>query len=138
LIVVDTSVWIDFFDHPASRHAQILKHLIDLDADLAVVDISLTEILRGIKDEKIFLSVQESLSHFPVLSAQGHDTFVFATQICRGCARRGKIISKTIDAYIAAVVIEHQAQLFHKDKDFDVIADHIPLKIYPLITHPRL
>jgi predicted nucleic acid-binding protein len=132
LIVVDTSVWIDFFDHPASRHAQTLKHLIDLDADLAIVNISLTEILRGIKDEKVFLSVQEALSHFPVLGAQGHETFVFAAQICRECARRGKIISKTIDAYIAAVVVEHHAQLFHKDKDFDVMANHVPLKIYSL------
>jgi len=130
LIVVDTSVWIDFFDHPATLQAQKLKHLIEQDSGLAIVDISLTEILRGIKDEKIFLSVQEALNHFPVLAPQGQETFVLAAQICRECARRGKTISKTIDAYIAAVVIERKAQLFHKDKDFDVIAHHLPLKIY--------
>ena len=132
MIVVDTSFWIDFFEHPASRYAQTLKNLVDLDADLAIVNISLTEILRGVKDDKVFLDVQEALNHFPVLGAQGDDTFVLAAQICRGCARRGKIISKTIDAYIAAVVLEHKAQLFHKDKDFDVIAHHVPLKIYHL------
>lgn len=131
MIIVDTSVWIDFFDYPKSRHAQTLKQLIDLDADIALVNISLTEILRGIKDDKIFLSVQESLNHFPIFGAYGNETFVSAAEICRICARRGKTISKTIDAYIAAVVLDHKAQLFHKDKDFDVIARHFPLKIYP-------
>jgi len=132
LIVVDTSVWIDFFDYPESPHAQTLKHLIDLDADIAIVNISLTEILRGIKDDKAFLSVQESLNHFPIFGAQGNETFVLAAQICRVSARRGKTISKTIDAYIAAVVLNHKAQLFHKDKDFDVIVNFFPLKTYKL------
>jgi len=132
LIVVDTSVWIDFFDYPESRHAQTLKQLIDLDADIAIVNISLTEILRGIKDNKTFLSVQESLNYFPVFGAQGNETFVLAAQICRIFARRGKTISKTIDAYIAAVALDHKVELFHKDKDFDVIANHFPLKIYSL------
>ena len=132
MIVVDTSVWVDFFDYPASRHAQTLKQLVELDADIAIVNISLTEILRGIKDDKVFLGVQESLNHFPVFGAQDNETFVLAAQICRVCARRGKTISKTIDAYIAAVALDHKAQLFHKDKDFDVIAHHFPLKIYKL------
>jgi len=130
LIVVDTSVWIDFFDYPQTRHARTLRHLIDLDADIAIVNISLTEILRGIKDDKTCLSVQEALDHFPILGAQGNETFVSAAEICRVCARRGKIISKTIDAYISAVVLDNKAQLFHKDKDFDVIARYFPLKIY--------
>ena len=130
MIVVDTSVWIDFFDYPESRHAKILKQLIDLDADIAIVNISLTEILRGIKEDKIFLNIQESLNHFPVVGAHGNETFVLAAQICRRCARHGKVISKTIDAYIAAVTMEHKAELFHKDKDFDVIARHNPLRIY--------
>ena len=130
MIVVDTSVWIDFFDHPASRYAQTLKHLIELDADLALVNISLTEILRGIKEDRVFVDVRDTLSHFPVLSSNGRDTFVFAARICRECAQRGKTVSKTIDAYIAAVAMEHGAQLFHKDKDFDLMASCVPLKIY--------
>lgn len=127
---MDTSVWIDFFDHPSSHHAQTLKRLIELDADVALVDISLTEILRGIKEEKTFLSIQATLRHFPILGPNGQGTFVHAAQVCRECARRGKIVSKTIDAYIATVVLEHNEQLFHKDKDFDVIATCVPLKIY--------
>ena len=132
MIVVDTSVWIDFFQHPASHYTQTLKRLIELDADLAIVDISLTEILRGIKDEKTFLSVQEALEDFPVLGPDGRKTFLLAAQICRECARHGKTISKTVDAYIAAVTMGHRAQLFHKDKDFDIMAAYVPLHIYSL------
>ena len=132
MIAVDSSVWIDFFDHPASRYAQALGHLIELDADLGIVDISLTEILCGIKEDRVFRDIQERLRCFSVLPVKGEETFIHAAQIARTCARHGKIVSKPVDLYIAAVTMEQGAQLFHKDKDFDVMADHVPLRIYSL------
>ena len=130
VILVDTSVWIDFFDYPDSRHAQELKNLINKDEELCLVDLNVTEILQGINDERIFNDVKTCLMQFPVLRARGLATYIFAANLYRACRKKGKTVSKTIDMIIAAIAIENQVAVFHKDKDFDLIASCTKLKIF--------
>lgn len=132
MILVDTSVWIDFFDRPNSPYAKELKALIEKDQDLCLVDLNLTEILQGIKDERIFEQVKEYLTQFPIFKASVLDVYIQAAHIYRLCRRKGKTISKTIDAIIAAIAIANNLVLFHKDKDFDCIASCTELKIFEL------
>lgn len=130
MILVDTSVWIDFFNHPASIYAAKLKSLIEQDEDICILDIIFTEILQGIKDDGIFKELKEYLVQFPIIRASGIDTYVLAADIYRLCRKKGKAISKTVDAIIAAAAIENNIKVFSKDKDFSLIADCFGLKLF--------
>lgn len=129
MILVDTSVWIDFFDHPNASYAKELKSLIENDEDICLIDLILTEILQGIRNEKIFAQVKEYLTNFTILRADDLELYIKAANIYCACRKKGKTVSKTIDVIIAAIAIENNLVLFHKDKDFDLIADCTGLKI---------
>ena len=123
MILVDTSVWIDFFDYPNSLYAKELAHLIDKDEELCLTQVNVTEILQGIQDEKVFEEIRSYLMQFPIVRAKGLETYIQAAHIYRLCRKKGKTIAKTIDAMIAAVAMENNFWVLHKDKDFDLIAD---------------
>lgn len=133
MILVDTSVWIDFFDYPGSIYAKKLGNLIEKDEDICLLDLNLTEILQGIRDEETFKEVKEHLNQFPVVRASSLETYIHAANIYRLCRKHGKTVAKTIDVIIAAVAIENSLDLFHKDKDFDLIASCTGLKVFRMI-----
>ena len=133
MILVDTSVWIDFFDHPNSIYAKELARLIDKDEELCLAQINVTEILQGIKEEKVFEEIKGYLMQFPILRVGSLETYIQAANIYRLCRKKGKTIAKTIDAIIAAAAIENNFWILHKDKDFDLIADCTKLKVYQLL-----
>jgi hypothetical protein len=130
MILVDTSIWIDFFSKKPSLYKKELHRLIEEEEDICLTDITLTEILCGIKTEREFEKTKEHLLHFPVLRPKGIDTFITSTQIYRLCRREGKTIRKVVDCLIAAYAIEHNLLLFHNDRDFDVIGEVCGLKVY--------
>ncbi len=130
MILVDTSVWIDFFNHANSESAHLLRRLIESDEEICLADIHLTEILQGIRQEKAFIELKKYLLMFSILRPQGIETYICAAQISRICGQKGTPVVKTVDTLIAAIAIETGVELLHKDKDFDVIARHLPLKIF--------
>ncbi len=130
MILVDTSVWIDFLNHASSDYASRLRQLIELNEEICLADIHLTEILQGITHEKIFIDIKQYLLMFPILRPKSLDTYIYAAQISRQCLQKGNPVIKTVDTLIAAMAIEAGVELLHKDKDFDVIARYTPLKIY--------
>ncbi|MBI5206895.1 MAG: PIN domain nuclease [Candidatus Firestonebacteria bacterium] len=134
MILIDTSVWIDFFNHPQSYFSKLLKELIEKDTDLCLTDIILTEILQGIKDDVIFEETKKSLLAFPIFKAASLNTYIYAAAIYRICRNRGTTIRRTIDTIIASVAIENNLQIFHNDKDFNRIAQCTPLKIFRSIV----
>jgi len=130
MILVDTSIWIDFFRSAGSRPRNVLHNLIEQEGDICLVDIILTEILQGIKEDKEFEEVRDCLLEFPIYSARDIGTFVKAAQIYRICRRRGKTVNKTIDCLIASIAIENQFELFHNDSDFDLISECTELRVF--------
>ena len=132
MILIDTSVWIDFLDYPTSSYAKELKALINKDEEICLTDINVTEILQGIKDDKIFEEIKTYLIQFLILRAGSLETYIHAADIYRVCRQMGKTITKTMDALIAAVAIENNSRVFHHDKDFDSIAECTKLKVYKL------
>lgn len=130
LILVDTSVWVKFFNHARDPDASHLYDLIERSADLALTDLILTEILQGLRDEGRFQHIRSYLLDFPVFRARGLETFVQAAQLYRRCRRFGATVRTTIDCLIAAVAIEYELELFHDDRDFEAIARHAPLVVY--------
>jgi len=129
MILVDTSVWIDFLTGKDSRQRRILHRLIEDEENICITEIILTEVLQGIRKDRDFRSIRSYLLDFPILSPEGVETYLRAAGIHRECRKKGKTIRKTVDCIIAALCIEHDVTLLHKDADFDRIASCSPLKI---------
>ncbi len=127
MIVVDTSIWIDFF---RGHKPHTLHQLIKEEEDLALTEIIITEILQGIKKDKDYKKVKSFLLDFPVYQPKGLETYLKAAQIYRDCRKKGKTVRKTVDCIIAAICIEHHQILLHNDRDFDQIASCAGLKCY--------
>lgn len=128
MILVDTSVWIDFFR--GTEGAQKLHHLIEDEESLCLAGIHLTEILQGIKEDKTHEQIKQHLLTFPTFLTKGVETYLNASDIFRTCRKQGKTIRKTVDCLIAAIALENNLTLLHNDRDFDHIASCVPLKVF--------
>ncbi len=129
MILVDTSVWIDFLTGANSRGRHTLHRLIEEEEDISITEIILTEVLQGIKEDKEFIAVRDSLMEFPIHATKGIETYLKAAGIYRDCRKKGKTIRKTVDCVIAAICIEYNLILFHNDSDFDRIRECTGLKV---------
>lgn len=130
MIVVDTTVWIDFFNGANSPEEKYLQDLIREDRFVALTNLIFCEILQGIRDDAECAQVRTILLHYPILRIENLATFERAAQIYRHCRRRGFTIRKTIDCLIAAVCIANEVELFHKDSDFNRIARATSLRVH--------
>ncbi len=132
MIVVDTTVWIDFFQGAETPEDLHLQRLISAGRSLALTDLIFCEILQGIREDAEFERTRRTLLLYPLLRMEQLATFDHAARIYRTCRRRGLTVRKTIDCLIAALCIAEDVELFHKDADFDAIARVAPLKVYRL------
>jgi predicted nucleic acid-binding protein len=128
VILVDTSVWIDFFAGRDLPHVVRLEQCILDNEDLALCGIILTEILQGIADDTVYRRVKRYLAPL-ILLPMAESVFVRAADIYRKLRKQGITIRKTNDCIIAATALEHHCPLLHHDKDFAPIAEQFPLKI---------
>lgn len=127
MILVDTSVWIDFFAGRDQPHVARLEQYILDEEDLAMCGIVLTEILQGIADDNTYRRVRRYLQPLIMLPLP-ETVFVKAADIYRKLRKRGITIRKTNDCIIAAMVLEHHCRLLHNDRDFEPMAKHFPLQ----------
>lgn len=141
MIVLDTSILSLAFrrrrretgDEPPPVAA--LRKLIADDAPLVVPGIVLQELLSGVSSREQFRKLQQAMAGFPLLLS-GETHHVRAAQINNACRRHG-VACSTIDALIAAQVIESGGRLFTTDADFQRIAMHSPLKLFDVARKTR-
>jgi len=124
LILVDTSVWIDFLKGTKSRQEIILKKLIEEEEDICITGIILTEILQGVKNDFKYKEIKKFLLALPIFFPK-KETYIKAAEIYRKCRKTGITIRSTVDCLIAQIAIENDLILLHKDRDFDKIAEII-------------
>lgn len=129
MILVDTSVWIDFLRGIDSPQRRMLHRLLEEEEDISITEIILTEILQGIKADEDFESLSAYLLELPIQRPTSTQTYLKAAQIYRDCRRKGKTARKTIDCIIAAICLENDLSLLHKDSDFDTISVCTGLKV---------
>lgn len=132
MILIDTSAFIEFLNHTISPFDKELEHLISNEEDLALADITITEILQGIKDDKEFNEIKKSLMAFPIYSLKGVDSYIAAAELYRRCRKKGLTVRSTIDLLIAQIALENDLILLHNDNDFESIAKVCSLKTYKL------
>jgi predicted nucleic acid-binding protein len=128
LILVDSSVWIDYFNGTTTPETEKLDSLLGREP-LAIGDLILTEVLQGFADEREFNPARRMLTSLMVVELGGQKIAIQAAKNFRALRRRGISVRKTIDTVIATRCIESGYTLLHNDRDFDPFAKHLGLRV---------
>jgi predicted nucleic acid-binding protein len=127
VILVDSSVWIDFFRGTETAQTQQLDVLLGTEP-LAVGDLILAEVLQGFSSEKDFNQAKKLLLGLDVVEIGGQDVAIQAAKNFRTLRQQGVTIRKTIDTLIATRSIESGYALLYSDRDFDPFVEHLGLR----------
>lgn len=127
MVLVDTTVWIDFFSANLTPQVEALEKLIAEREDICLCGVILTEILQGIRDDAEFKKTKNLLANL-VFLPMPYSAYLSSAEIYRGLRRKGITIRKSVDCMIAAVAIENDIPLLHNDKDFIPIEKQFGLK----------
>ena len=128
MILVDSSVWIDYFKGISNRPMETLDHLLSREP-LAVGDLILTEVLQGFSHAQAFEEALKQLTSLTVIELGGRDVAVQAARNFRALRNVGITVRKTIDAIIATRCIASGHVLLHNDRDFDPFVQHLGLRV---------
>jgi predicted nucleic acid-binding protein len=126
MILIDSSVWIDYFRGSATRQTDKLEHLLG-EEPLAVGDLILIEVLQGFPSERDFRDALALLENFDWIPIGGTDVAVAAAINHRRLRALGITPRKTIDTAIATRCIVSGHALLHDDRDFDAFEQHLGL-----------
>ncbi|HJR79272.1 MAG TPA: PIN domain nuclease [Anaerolineales bacterium] len=128
MLVVDTSVWIEYFNGVKNPQTDFLDTILD-NTPIIIGDLILAEVLQGFRHKPDFEKVRGALGNFmqesmvePALAVQSARNYRFLRQ-------KGVTIRKTIDSLIATFCIENDHQLLHNDSDFDGYEEHLGLRV---------
>jgi predicted nucleic acid-binding protein len=128
LILVDSSVWIDYFKGTVTAQTEKLDRLLGQEP-LAIGDLILTEVLRGFGDDRDFHAARKMLTSLTVVELGGRQIAIQAAKNFRALRRLGVTVRKTIDTVIATRCIESGYDLLHNDRDFDPFVRHLGLRV---------
>jgi predicted nucleic acid-binding protein len=128
LTLVDSSVWIDYFNGTITPQTAKLDTLLDHEL-LAIGDLILTEVLQGFANQREFDQARKILMSLTVVELGGQEIAIQAAQNFRALRRLGVTVRKTIDTVIATRCIENGYELLHNDRDFDAFAKHLGLRV---------
>lgn len=126
MIVVDSSVWIDFLNGRNAAHVRRLAATLGRE-EIIVGDLMLCEVLQGLESEKAAREVEALLRRCEVVTMAGDALAVTAARNFRFLRRRGITVRKTIDLLIGTWCIENRQPLLHNDSDFRPMARHLGL-----------
>jgi predicted nucleic acid-binding protein len=127
LILVDSSVWIDYFNGAITPQTEKLNSLLGREP-LAIGDLILTEVLQGFGKESDFKAAREVLSSLTTITLGGERIAIQAAVNLRRLRSIGLTVRKTIDPLIATRCIESGYELLHDDKDFVPFVEHLGLR----------
>jgi hypothetical protein len=128
LILVDSSVWIDYFRGAITGQTEKLDQLLGRQP-LAIGDLILTEVLQGFADERDFDAARKMLTSLEVVELGGREIAIQAARNFRALRGLGVTVRKTIDTVIATRCIEDGYDLLHSDKDFEPFVKHLGLRV---------
>jgi predicted nucleic acid-binding protein len=127
VILVDSSVWIDYFRGTKSGAADRLDQLLQTEP-VAIGDLILAEVLQGFTSERDFAEARKLLTALEVVSLGGEALAIEAARNHRRLRALGFTVRKTIDTLIATWCIQNEGVLLHNDRDFDAFETHLGLR----------
>jgi len=127
VILVDSSVWIDYFRGTPTPEADMLDSLLGSEL-VATGDLVLTEVLQGFDSEHDFNQARKLLTSVVIVDLVGHDIAIQAARNFRALRALGITVRKTIDTVIATRCIASGLTLLYSDRDFDPFVRHLGLR----------
>ena len=128
MVLIDTTVWVDFFAGRQLPHVTALERLIKGREDICICSIILTEVLQGIREKNEFRKTKD-LFNTMIFLPMPYSVFLGAAEIYRTLRRKGITIRNSIDCMIGSVAIENDIILLHNDRDYIPIERHLGLKV---------
>ena len=127
MILVDTSVWIDYFNGAVTPATERLDNLLGSEP-LFIGDLILAEVLQGFSDKREFEQAKIMLTSLTVIDICGKHIAIRVAEHFRTLRRRGVTVRKTMDTVIATRCIEDGYELLHNDRDFDPFVKYLGLR----------
>jgi predicted nucleic acid-binding protein len=131
MVIVDTTVWIDFFCDTGTPHVEWLEQELER-LRLGLLDLILCELLQGVPNDKQAAELQQELARFEIYDTGGRALAVAAARNYRSLRSKGFTVRKTIDCLIATFCLQNDHTLLHNDRDFDLFEQELGLRV----VHP--
>lgn len=128
MILVDSSVWIDFFCNKPTQQAEWLDRNLGVEG-LVIGDLILAEVLQGFKDDRGFNEAKRMLGQLEQVIVGGFDLAVEAARNYRRLRTVGVTVRGTVDVLIATRCLADGLRLLHSDRDFDAFEQHLGLRV---------
>ena len=130
MILVDSSVWVNYFNSIDTWQTELLDQLLK-EVPILIGDLIFAEVLQGFKSDKDFSKAKEALSILPFCQVGGYEVALQSAQNYRKLRKRGVTVRKTIDVIIGSYCILEKLSLLHDDRDFEPMVEHLSLKAIP-------
>jgi len=128
MIVVDSSVWIDYFNGKATRQTDLLNSLLGREP-VVIGDLMLAEVLQGFRDDADFHRAKSLLDRLVFRPMLGKELAIKSAENYRYLRRKGVTVAKTIDVMIATFCVWSDLPLLHSDRDFQPMEKHLGLQV---------
>lgn len=128
MILVDSSVWIDYFNGARTRETDLLDDFLGA-RRIMTGDLIYAEVLQGFRSERHWNQAKSDLDKFPFEPMVGRDVAVASARNYRKLRAAGITVRKTIDVLIATFCIRNGHDLLHSDRDFDAMAKPLGLRV---------
>jgi len=126
VVLVDTSVWVEFFRKPSRVD---LPTVIDLDEVVTCLPV-LQEVLQGFREEAAFALARDAMLALPMVEAPlQQEVFEEAVGLYRRARTQGLTVRSSVDCLIAACALRHGLTVLHRDRDFGFLAQVSPLRV---------
>ena len=134
MVIVDSSIWIDYLAARENEHTVWLEGQVGY-SNIGLVDLILMEVLQGLRDDRTFQRVRKQLAECEMFSSGGEQLAIAAAENYRYLRARGHTIRKTIDCLIATSCLTGGHSLLHRDRDFDAFEQYLGLQVVHPIRH---
>jgi len=128
MIVVDSSVWIDYFNGKITTQTNLLDGLLDVEL-IVIGDSILTEVLQGFQHDEDYRQAKTLFGSLAFMDMLGKDIAIKSADNYRSLRKKGITVRKTIDVIIGTFCIETESSLLHCDRDFDALEKHLKLRV---------
>ncbi len=128
MVIVDTTIWVDYFQGVRSRETDWVNFEVDRQR-LGLTDMILCELLQGVRDDITARRVERALAKFEVFETGGLALARDAARNYRNLRSRGHTVRKTIDCLIATFCLREHHSLLHRDRDFDPFERFLELAV---------
>lgn len=127
MILIDTSVWVDYFNGIGNAHTDWLDSALGSEP-IIMGDLIITEVLQGFQNDSDFQTVKSLFENIPFMEMVGRELAIESANHYRFLRRKGVTVRKTIDVMIGTFCIHHGIALLHNDRDFEPMEKYLKLK----------